>query len=80
MCASLTGDFLNSLLWEWMGAGVPPGLQNRLRMGGSRPGEFDSHTLSPENFPTEHGSAGKFFYEKQEKGKNWYAAGTRRIE
>lgn len=34
--------------WGWMGAGVPRGLQNRLREAQNLPDEFDPHTPSPE--------------------------------
>ena len=40
--------FITAFPWGWMGAGVPRGLQNRLREAQNLPDEFDSHTPSPE--------------------------------
>ena len=40
--------FITAFPWGWMGAGVPRGLQNRLREAQNLPDEFDPHTPSPE--------------------------------
>ena len=37
--------------WEWIGAGVPPGLQSRLGFVNSGAGGFDSHALPPHPEP-----------------------------